>query len=117
MVLILTADALKAAFDLLCATPPFNKWNLPYSDEVKFKTDKSKDTYAWHTFDGKKHTICVSISSISSIDLLIRKMAHEMVHVHEANVRRYRNDVQHSAAWNKWADQVCAVHGFDRKAF
>ena len=117
MAFILTAEHLKASYDLLCTTPPFRNWNLPDSDDVVFKTDRSRTMSAWQTFDGERHVICVSTACVSSIDLLNRYMAHELIHVHEANVRIDRNDVEHSAAWRKWAAQVCRAHGYDPAAF
>ena len=117
MAFTITPDMVRATYDLLCATPPFNKWNLPDSDDIVFKIDRSKTTSAWQTFDGERHTIGASQECISSLELLVRYTAHEMVHVHEANVSVDRSDVAHSAAWKKWALQVCKIHGFDQKAF
>jgi hypothetical protein len=117
MAFVLSTDMLKAAYDLLCTTPPFRTWNLPDSDDVVFKLNRSKTMSAYQIFDGTRHTIGVSIACISTLDLLNRYMAHEMVHVHEANVRQGRNDVGHSAAWRKWAAQVCRIHGYDPMAF
>ena len=117
MAFILTTDQLKASYDLLCTTPPFRNWNLPDSDDVVFRLNRSKTTSAYQIFDGSRHTIGVSTACISTLDLLNRYMAHEMVHVHEANVRQGRNDVGHSAAWKKWAAQVCRIHGYDPMAF
>jgi hypothetical protein len=117
MAFVLAPEMLKASYDLLCTTPPFNRWNLPDSDDIVFKIDRDKKLSAWQTFDGIRHVICVSIACVSTVDLLNRYMAHEMVHVHEANVRIDRNDVEHSAAWRKWAAQVCKIHGYDPMAF
>lgn len=113
----LTPEMVRASYDLLCTTPPFNTWNLPDSDDVVFRVDRSKTVSAWQTYDSVTHTICASRECISSLPLLIRYVAHEMVHVHEANVRAGRSDVQHGTAWKKWAEQVCKIHGFDQKAF
>lgn len=117
MAFVIVPEMIRASYDLLCATPPFDRWNLPDSDEIIFKVNKTSALYAWQTFDGDRHTIGVSTARVGSVDVLNRCVAHEMIHVHEANVRLDRNDIEHSAAWKKWADQVCSIHGFDRKAF
>jgi hypothetical protein len=44
-------------------------------------------------------------------------IGHEMIHVHEEHAKACREDVEHSAAFKKWAQQVCKVHGFDLKRF
>jgi len=44
-------------------------------------------------------------------------MAHEMVHLHEHHAGMCREDVEHSTAFKRLADQVCKVHGFDPKLF
>lgn len=117
MTLPLNPETLKAAYIFLNETPPFNKWNLPDADEIRFKVVRSEANQGWHTFDGKRHLIAVSSNAIGHTFSLIALMAHEIVHVHENNSGICRADVEHSAAFWKWAEQVCRIHGFDPKTF
>ena len=117
MTLPLSPEILKAAYIFLSETQPFNKWNLPDADEIKFKVVRSMADRGWHTFDGKHHIICISQNTIGHTFSLITCMAHEIIHVHENNVGIRRSDVEHGAAFWKWAEQVCRIHGFDPKTF
>jgi hypothetical protein len=115
MTLPLTPDLLRATYDLLCETPPFNKWNLPDSEDVEFRVVRDRNRYAWHSLVGTKHTIAVSSLNVGFAVSLIRVMAHEMVHVHER--RSSCSATGHSAAFKRWGAQVSKYHGFDPKDF
>ncbi len=117
MALAITPDVLRAAYDFLCETPPFNRWNLPSGEDVKFRVANSKQHFGWHTFDGQKHEIAVSRALIGHVNTLIETMAHEMIHVHERQSGACKPGVEHSAAFNRWSAQVCLSLGFDPKAF
>lgn len=116
----LTPETLAGAYDYLCTTPPFNKWNLPDSEDVVFKLSRRKREAGRYQWDGERHTIAASIYAIAHTVSLMRFMAHEMVHLHlEATRMESRSggtDV-HNAAFRKFAAHVCKVHGFDPKAF
>lgn len=116
--LVFTRDTLRSTYAFLVETPPFCHWNLPDAEDVEFKVARTKTHFGWHRFDGTKHTIAVSRSNRSVRDTatLIATMAHEMIHVHEHHSSRCANGV-HSAAFKKWAAQVCRIHGFDPKEF
>lgn len=116
MALAFTKDALRAAYNYFCETPPFNKWNLPDGDDVEFRVVRDRSLFGWHSFDGEKHIIAVSSSTVGHSMTLLRTMAHEMVHVHERRTGSC-NSVGHSAAFKRWSEQVCTAHGFDPKGF
>lgn len=117
MALILTPEILANTYRLLSSTLPFRNWNLPDANDVLFKVVRDKRLRGWHRFVKGKHTIAVSRNVISHTLFLMMTMAHEMVHVYEGHVGIGREDVQHSRAFIKLADRVCAVHGFDPKMF
>lgn len=117
MSVLITRDALRAAYDFLCETPPFNKWNLPDSEDIEFKVAKDPSTMGWHTFDGTKHVVVVSSATVGHTSNMIETLAHEMIHVHEAHSKACSRGAEHSAAFRRWAAQVCRIHGFDPKAF
>lgn len=116
MTLPLTPDTLRAAYDFLNTTPPFSKWNLPDGEDVAFKVVRDPSMRGWYRREDRRHTIGISSRTIGHNASLIGVMAHEMIHLHEANVKACGSG-QHSAAFHRWAGQVCKVHGFDPKLF
>lgn len=110
-------DTLHSAYAYLCETPPFSDWNLPDPDDVTFQVARTRQCFGWYTFDGIKHTIALSSSTIHNTSLLVTTMAHEMIHLHERVVGACLPGVEHTPAFHKWAGQVCRVHGFDPKEF
>lgn len=116
MTLPLTADTLRAAYDYLNTTPPFTRWNLPEGVDVHFRVVRDPKSYADYHWSGTKHVICVSARLIGFTSSLMSTMAHEMIHLHEENANACGRG-EHSAAFQKWAAQVCRSHGFDPKLF
>ena len=117
MTLPLTRETLAAAYDYLCATPPFSRWHLPDSADVTFRVTRHRDRHAHYIRDAKgRHVIVVSANSIGRSISLIETMAHEMVHLYQAEAGM-ENSAQHNAAFKKLAARVCAIHGFDAKMF
>jgi predicted SprT family Zn-dependent metalloprotease len=108
-------DTLRAAYNYLNETPPFNKWNLPDGDDVEFRVVRDRGTFGWYLRENGKHIIGLSVSTVGHTDTLIRTMAHEMVHIHEHCSGPCKKG--HSRAFKRWSEQVCRVHGFDPKAF
>lgn len=112
---LLTPDSLRAAYNYLNETPPFNRWNLPDGDEVEFRVVRDQRRFGWHWFDGNRHYIAVSRSCVQFTDTLIRTMAHELVHMREQQMGV--SGPAHGQAFRRWAAQVCKHHGFDPGAF
>lgn len=117
MSLPLNPETLAAAYDFLRTTPPFNGWNLPEGDDLTFKVIKDPALRGSYRRDRKnRHVISISAASIGFTESLVETMSHEMIHLHEA-LTGLETAAQHGAAFHKYADQVCKVHGFDRKLF
>lgn len=119
MTLPLTPETLAAAYDYLRTTPPFDKWSLPESEDVKFKVTRSRRWFARYHWNGNRHTIEVSTNSVAYSSTLLSKMSHEMVHLHleELNMDNRGGPDTHSGAFRRLAEDVCKFHGFDPKAF
>lgn len=117
MTLPLSPETLRAAYDFLSTTPPFSKWNLPDSDDVAFKVIRDPSLRGYYIFEKNKHRIFVSSATIGHTASLVMLMAHEMIHLHERDVKIDRLDVEHSLAFRKLAAIVCKYHGFDPKLF
>ena len=115
----LTPEVLAAAYDYLASTAPFNRWNLPDSDDITFRVVKSRKMFAQYVYDGT-HTIEGSSGTVGHTATLLESMGHEMVHVHLRQTgmeSRSHNPNVHNLPFRKLAARVCAVHGFDLKAF
>lgn len=119
MTLPLTPDTLKAAYDFLCTTPPFSKWNMPDSEDVVFEVGKDPSMRGWHYSDDGhgRHKIVISKRTIGQAIWLLMTMAHEMIHVHQHETKSHTKGAEHNGAFHKWAAQVCKVHAFDPKMF
>jgi predicted SprT family Zn-dependent metalloprotease len=111
----LTPEALAAAYDYLCEFPPFSKWNMPPSEDVKFRVLKTKDRTA-HYSGSDGHEIAVSSAYVARHEMLLSSMAHEMIHLHCHQTCWNRRN-PHDRAFQKFADRVCKVHEFDRLTF
>lgn len=116
MTLPLTVDNLRTAYDYLNSTQPFLKWNLPDSEDVKFTVGRDANLWGWYQRKSGVHTIGMSRRFIGTTDNLMRTMAHEMIHLHEAHAGACGSG-QHSAAFRRWAAEVCRHHGFDPLIF
>lgn len=117
MSLSLTPDALAACYDFLAETPPFNKWNLPPSDEVMFIVCRSKENRGDYHWNGERHVIRISSRYAKRTHALVETMAHEMIHLFEEEAGFSKPNVQHSKAFQKLAKRVCKIHGFDEAVF
>ena len=116
MSLHLTPDMLAHAYEYLCCQPPFNKWNFPPSEDIKFKIIRQKDRFAHYQMREGVHHIEFVNGSINRHEQLIATMAHEMIHLH-AEATGIASNNPHDKAFHKFADRVCKIHEFDRSVF
>ena len=113
----LSTELMERAYELVAHTSPFDRWNMPPPDEVVFRTTRSKNTIGDYHRDGAgRHIIRGSVHLVGSLFTLIALMSHEMIHLHQCRAGMLTSN-PHDAAFHKLADQVCAIHGFDRRAF
>lgn len=119
MSLPLTVEMLAATYEFLKTTPPFNRWNLQDSEDIKFRVGKHNRQFASYRWNGKQHEVTMSAGCIGHTITLIQSLAHEMIHMHleETGIESRGNERTHNAAFCKFAAQVCKHHGFDLKAF
>lgn len=112
----LTPEMLAFAYDYLSCQAPFNKWNLPPSEDVKFSVSKKKDRFAHYQMIGGVHHIVVSSRFVGRHETLLSTLSHEMLHLHiEAAGMASAN--AHDAVFHRLADRVCKLHEFDRLTF
>lgn len=120
MTLRLTPEMLETLHDFLCTTPPFKKWKLPTSDEIKLVISGGHDYFAKYRWDGKQHVITVSDTAVGHTITLIETYSHELIHLHleiKGQESRRGGPSCHNKYFRRFAAQVCRYHGFDPKAF
>ena len=116
MALPLNAEMLALAYDYLCCLPPFSKWNMPPSEDVKFIVIRAPDRYAHYQMVDGVHNIAVSTRFVGRHENLLSTMSHEMIHLH-CKAARIPMRTPHGKAFQKLADEVCKIHDFDRLTF
>lgn len=114
MILPLNAEMVAHIYDYLNCLPPFDKWNLPPSDDIKFKIIKTKKIFGRYYKVGDMHHIEISKGSVGSHAILISTVSHEMIHLH---LNELDACDEHGPAFQELADLVCKIHGFDRLTF
>ena len=115
----INSEVLAAAYDYLCTVPPFKNWNLPHSDsdEIKFSVIRKKDRYAHYQKIGPVHHIAVSSVFMGSRhESLLASVGHEMIHLH-IEICEMKDSNDHGLIFQKLADQVCKINGWDRGIF
>lgn len=112
----LTPEVLAAAYDLLLTLEPFVEWNLPPSEDVRFKVIRSVNNRGWYKFDNNWHTIAISQRCVGHTISLIEVMAHEMLHLHQRH-NCLETSGMHNKSFLLEAERICAIHGFDPALF
>jgi hypothetical protein len=115
MALPLNVEMLAHAYDYLCALPPFDKWNMPPSEDVKFSVIRG-DYCAHYQMVNGVHNIAVSTKWVGRHESLLAALGHEMIHLH-CTAARISSRNPHGKAFQKLADEVCKIHEFDRLTF
>ncbi len=111
----LNLDMLAHAYDYLNCQPPFASWNLPHSEDLRFFI-KQKPLYAMCQPVNDTYHITFSPRLVGSHNTLISTMAHEMIHVHMDQTCGHAKNF-HDRTFQRVADRVCKIHGFDRLIF
>jgi predicted SprT family Zn-dependent metalloprotease len=106
----LTPERLAATYDYLRTWPPFCRWGLPVSDEIRFRTTERKDLCG--QFKPDPLEIMVSTSLHWKMESLIQTMAHEVIHLHQ-HLAKTENRSQHNAEFKRIAKAICKQYGWD----
>lgn len=112
----LSPAMLECAYELLRTTRPFSGWKLPPADEVEFHIQRTRKQFADCEVVNGTPIIRVSAAKHAQLGTLLATMAHEMIHLYEFYTLPAK-EVRHGATFNKHADRVCKIHGFDRGSF
>lgn len=124
MTLRLTPEMLARAYEYLAHTPPFDKWGLPFAEDVDFRIIKNKTVTGQYAqvkakpTDRKwRHGIFISANCVGHTTTLMMVMAHEMVHLYQEHASRCTPNSEHNADFKRLAAEVCRHHGFDPRLF
>lgn len=115
MTLPLTPEMLAHAYDYLCCCQPFNKMNMPHSEDVRFSIGRRKDRFAHYQMIGGAHHIELSSRFVGRHITLLSTLSHEMGHLY---LEQNCIDDGHGPGFQKLADRICKYHPeFDRLNF
>lgn len=119
MTLPLTPEMLAANYDFLRTTPPYRRWTLPPSSDVKFRVTRDPGRRGHYRRDRYgRSEIAVSGRSIGHTHSLTEIMGHEMIHLHEDILGiLYKTNAEHSGFFRRQAARACKFHGWDPKLF
>lgn len=113
----LTPDLLASAYSMLRETAPFDGWDLPDADDVRFRVLKTTRLYgdAVATLRGRTRVaenwqIRLSEGKHSRLSGVLETMAHEMVHVHLREIGCHSDSSHHGPAFQACAKQVTDAH-------
>ena len=112
--MVLTPRVLESLYTFLRQTPPFHRWKLPEADEVEFRVSYTDVFGHCQRLASGRFCIWLSAKRIEHTYVALEVMAHEMVHV---RVGISDGSAHHGKRFRYHAAQVCAHHGFDRRAF
>ncbi len=109
-----TAETVRAVYEMLTAFPPFNRWSLPAADKLNFAVEPLRSR--WADYDPNTKTLRVSSERVSSFQSLLLAVSHEVVHVKQDLMGWPAKDA-HNADFKRMAKQVCKAFDFDEKNF
>jgi len=121
----LTPDMLSAGYDFLRHTKPFDGWNLPEPEDMRFDVLKGASRFGDCCERKGQFIIRVSEALHQRYTGVLATLAHEMIHLHMDNLacaskyRRLRTDNStHGPGFRALAIEVCdAFPEFDPVTF
>lgn len=113
--LTITPERLAAGYELLRASPPFCRWNLPKSDAVRFRVLRTRTKFGDYC-PIPVDTFRVSAGTVSQLEGMLIVLAHEIVHLRLKRMGA-KNWDKHGEEFLKLSAAVCKVHGWDVKGF
>src|SRR5689334_5094768 len=100
---------------MLRSFPPFCRWSLPDSSEVRFAVSRAKDRYADYS-PPPDETIRASCEANGHFATLVQAVAHELIHMRLKRTGEKHWD-GHGAPFQRLAKPICKRFGWDVKAF
>lgn len=125
--LFITPETCRAAYEFFRTTLPYRRWKLPDADSVEFKITKSADKYGSVDYPSRKGFKIRPIMEVSDhlcycTDVLLRTVAHEMVHLRQFQLDGWTvvekgKEYGHGPDFQAMAKLICRRHGFNLETF
>lgn len=114
----LTPDLLASAYDLLRHTKPFEGWNLPEAEDIRFEVLRTRKLWGDCALMGDgRNRIRLSSTRHTRLTTVLATMAHEMIHLHLDRCGA-KDSSDHGVAFRQLRDKVCRVNPeFDPETF
>lgn len=116
---LVTPARLRAVYTMLLAFPPFNRWDMPKPETIKFEllADADHGEYSIN----EKDRVCIAVNPDTHLTLLqvCESVAHEMCHVRQ-DAKGRLPDIEakhHNTEFRRLARLVCRNLGFDVQRF
>ena len=109
----ITPKRVAMMYHLLRGLPPFSRWSLPETVDVRFHTPCRRDVYGEHCHKRGGHIVTVSTDNHGHFDTALRTLAHEMIHMAQAEAKEMTT---HGPGWDRRAEAVGRALGWDWRA-
>jgi hypothetical protein len=107
-----TPKIMASIYIMLCNCKPFDRWKLPYPEEIKFVVTNDEDALGTYIFDEEidMHVITISKAKCGHLDTLIKTLAHEVIHMTRGKTSKYG---AHDDYFKRKASSIALELGFD----
>ena len=106
----ITEQTIRATYEYLLIFPPFNRWKMIAAEDLTFLVVAFTSEYA--QYNPQKKEFRVSHVNVGKQLTLLKKVAHEMIHVHEDALGIYTK-THDTPFFLRCRDQVCRHFDFD----
>lgn len=112
MPLKLTPEIIGHYWDALILTPPFDKWNLPPSEDIKFSVYKKPFEYGYYRSGGDEAPDEIGIGpKVGLLTTLGWTLGHEGIHMHLHRISAKGAD--HGPTFRQLWREAALHHGWD----
>lgn len=111
-------EDLRTLYDMNRTLPPFKGWKLPPGNEVEFHfvPMRGQDQADCQELANGRWRIRLAANKHRTLSAAIMTLQHEMVHLHLGTAYP-RDRAHHGTRFQKAADRVCKIMGWDRGQF
>jgi hypothetical protein len=114
-----TPKRLRAIYRFLQEMPPFDRWDLPPSNLVRFVVHSDPQEHGHYRppeDDERMHTVAINVNVHVSLIDHIQLVAHEMGHMRQSAIGKlpdtYDQTKMHGVEWQRIARVICDSLGF-----
>jgi hypothetical protein len=109
----LTPAILKNLDSAIYCMKPFDRWNMPLPEEIKFTVDQDPAVMGSYMYsDDEKfiHEITISAARCGHLDTVIRVLCHECIHMSRHKTHKWTH---HDKEFRSRAYRISSELGFD----